>query len=97
MKAEILSLLVTFVYEFEKHIELSIEVRGFDVLENSCFEKSIVETQVSQKMIPPQKKNVTNRVGIGSSFLNIITNIIYKYSQLSLRRTPSGPKLVSVL
>ena len=53
MKVEILSLSVTFVYEFEnyKSILNSTEVRGFDVLENTCFRKSVVETQISQKMI----------------------------------------------
>ena len=80
MKVEILSLSVTFVYEFENYrsilIEQSIEVRGFDVLENACYRKSVVETQISQKMIPPpppQKKalNLTKRVGIGSGYKQI--------------------------
>ena len=42
------------IRELNKHIEQSIEVEGFYVLENSWFRKSVVATQISQKMIPPK-------------------------------------------
>ena len=56
MKVEILSLSATFVYEFENYISIlnSIKVRGFDVLENAYFRKSVVETQISEKTILPE-------------------------------------------
>ena len=74
MKGEILSLYrwpCLRIRLLLKHIEQSFEVRCVDVLENACFGKSVVETQISQKMISPRDtgNNVTNRVCIGS-FIN---------------------------
>ena len=40
---------------------LRIQELQFDILKNGCFRKSVVETQISHKMIPPKD---TNRVGI---------------------------------
>ena len=58
MRVELLSLSVTFAYEFEIYGSTlnsywSYRVRGFDVLENVPF-KSVVDTQISQKMISPE-------------------------------------------
>ena len=58
MKAEILSLLVTFVHEFENYRRIFNRLLKLDALmfwKMPVFRKSVVETQISQEMIPPKK------------------------------------------
>ena len=76
MREEIISLSVTSVCEFEIYRSilnslLILQIRGFDVLENAPFRKSVFDTQIPQKMISPENtsRNLNHEVGVGT-FIN---------------------------